>query len=253
MVRRYYDLPSLTALATFEASARHRSFKLAAAELNVTPSAISRQIKALEDEFSLPLFLRHTSGVELTPEGEDLYSVLSHGFARASEAVQRIKSGNRSQCVTLASTTAVALMWLMPRMGEFWREHPEIQVDHLISDNARDYRRADIDLRIRYGFGSWPDETATLLLRETIYPVAGPGFAAAHSDAEPQDIPALPLLHVGVDLERVDGHVLVAFLELVDADDDPRGGLDLLLLLQRRAGDLGLEPPVVDAGVPLLW
>ena len=196
MVRRYYDLPSLTALATFEASARHRSFKLAAAELNVTPSAISRQIKALEDEFSLPLFLRHTSGVELTPEGEDLYSVLSHGFARASEAVQRIKSGNRSQCVTLASTTAVALMWLMPRMGEFWREHPEIQVDHLISDNARDYRRADIDLRIRYGFGSWPDETATLLLRETIYPVAGPGFAAAHSDAEPQDIPALPLLHV---------------------------------------------------------
>lgn len=196
MARRYYDLPSLTALATFEAVARHRSFKLAASELNVTPGAISRQIKALEEELGTAVFERRPSGVELTAEGEDLYAVLSGAFARASEAVHRIKTGNRSRSVTLACTNAVAMMWLMPRMGAFWRRHPDIQVDHLISDNSRDYRRADVDLRIRYGSGSWPDETSRLLLPETIYPVCGPSFAESHAGARSEDIPSLPLLHV---------------------------------------------------------
>jgi DNA-binding transcriptional LysR family regulator len=196
LVRRYYDLPSLTALATFEASARHRSFKLAAGELNVTPSAVSRQIKALEDEFDVPLFSRQPGGVALTPEGEDLYAVLSSGFARASEVVHRIKTRNRAHSVTLACTNAVASMWLIPRMCEFWRRHPDLQIDHLISDHARDYRRADIDLRIRYGSGIWPDETARLLLNEWIYPVVGPGFAEEHADARAAAIPSLPLLHV---------------------------------------------------------
>ena len=196
MVRRYYDLPSLTALATFEASARHRSFKLAAGELNVTPSAVSRQIKTLEQEFDVSLFSRQPDGVELTPEGEELYAVLSSGFARASEVVHRIKTRNRARNVTLACTNAVAIMWLIPRMCEFWGQYPDLQIDHLISDNARDYRRADIDLRIRYGSGIWPDETARLLLKEWIYPVVGPGFARAHPKARAADIPSLPLLHV---------------------------------------------------------
>lgn len=80
MVRRYYDLPSLTALAVFEASARHLSFKLAAAELNVTPGAVSRQIKAIEDELGVPLFARLATGVALTGAGEDLYGALASGF-----------------------------------------------------------------------------------------------------------------------------------------------------------------------------
>jgi len=196
VVRRFYDLPSLTALAIFEASARHRSFKLAAGELNVTPSAVSRQIRALECEFDVPLFSRQPNGVELTPEGQDLYEVLSSGFARASAVVHRIKMRDRVQNVTIACTNAVATMWLMPRMCEFWRENPDLQIDHLISDNMRDYRRADIDLRIRYGGGVWPDETAEPLLREWIYPVASPAFARARAKARAADIPSLPLLHV---------------------------------------------------------
>ena len=196
VVRRYYDLPSLTALAIFEACARHRSFRLAAGELNVTPSAVSRQIRALECEFNAPLFSRQPNGVELTPEGQDLYAVLSSGFARASEVVHRIKTRDRVHSVTIACTNAVATMWLMPRMCEFWREYPDLQIDHLISDNMRDYRRADIDLRIRYGGGVWPDETARLLLQEWIYPVASPEFARAHAQARAADIQSLPLLHV---------------------------------------------------------
>ena len=188
MVRRYYDLPSLTGLAVFEASARHGSFKLAAAELNVTPGAVSRQIKSVEDELGVVLFRRVPGGVELTSGGEDLYAVLASGFSRVSEVVQNIKRGDRSRNVTVACSDAFASMWLMPRMGDFWRRFPSIAVDHLISDNARDYRRAEVDLRVRYGFGSWIDETSQLLFDETIYPVCGPDFAAAHADASPQDL-----------------------------------------------------------------
>lgn len=196
MVRRYYDLPSLTTLAVFEASARHLSFKLAAAELNVTPGAISRQIKAIEDELGVPLFTRLGSGVALTSAGEDLYGVLASSFSRAADVVRTVKRGDRSKNVTLACTDAFATTWLIPRMPDFWARYDDISVDHLISDNPRDYRRAEVELRIRYGFGSWPDENAELLFDETIYPVCGPEFARVHADATAGSLPDLPLLHV---------------------------------------------------------
>lgn len=196
MVRRYYELPSLTALAVFEASARHKSFKLAAGELNVTTGAVSRQIKAIEDEIGAPLFVRSNVGVQLTPAGEELYTVLANSFARASETVQRIKRGEGAKSVTLACTNGFAMMWLMPRMGEFWRQYPDILVDHMISDNARDFRRAEVDLRIRYGFGAWSDENACLLLQERIYPVCGMVFARQHEGVMASDLPNLPLIHV---------------------------------------------------------
>jgi len=196
MVHRYYQLPSLTSLAAFESCARHRSVKRAADELNVTPGAVSRQIKALEEELGVPLFARSQAGLTLTADAETLYSVLAHAFSRAAETVQVIRSGNRAKRVTLACTHAFASHWLMPRMGDFWRRFPDITVDHLISDDARDFRRAEVDLRIRYGFGAWPDETSTLLLKETIYPIAGPDFARQHAGRTAADIPELPLLHV---------------------------------------------------------
>ena len=84
----------------------------------------------------------------------------------------------------------------MPRMGDFWRSFPEISVDHLISDDSREFRRAEVDLRVRYGFGGWPDETATPLMSETIYPIASPDFARRHAGCTAATIPELPLLHV---------------------------------------------------------
>ena len=134
MVRRYYNLPSLTSLAAFEACARHMSIKLASSELNVTPGAVSRQIRGLEEEAGTPLFLRDKDGMHLTPEGEELYAVLARGFSQASEAFHRIRTGQSQSSVTLACSNAIASMWLMPRIGDFWREHPEIALNHLISD-----------------------------------------------------------------------------------------------------------------------
>ena len=135
MVYRHYRLPSLTALAAFEASARHRSIHRAAAELNVTPGAVSRQIKALEEDLGAPLFTRGPTGLTLTAEAEALYAVLSQTFSRTAEVVQVIRGGHRTRRVTLACTHAFASQWLMPRMGDFWRSFPEISVDHLISDD----------------------------------------------------------------------------------------------------------------------
>ncbi|BCH12644.1 hypothetical protein MesoLj131c_69020 (plasmid) [Mesorhizobium sp. 131-3-5] len=99
MFRRYYDLPSLSALTVFEASARHRSFKLAASELKVTPREIGRQIKGIEDELGAPLFVRLGSGIKLTGAGEDLYSVLASLLSRASEVVRTIKYGESHMCL----------------------------------------------------------------------------------------------------------------------------------------------------------
>jgi LysR family glycine cleavage system transcriptional activator len=197
-VRRYYDLPSLKALAGFEATARRKSFMLAANELNLTPGAVSRQIKLLEEELGDPLFRRKAGGLEPTLDGKELYAVLSIGFARAAEVVQRVKSHDQTRRVTLACTVGVA-------MSEFWARHPEIVFHHIISDDAREFRRGTIDLRMRYGFGAWPDETAILLNDETIYPVCGPEFARMHKGAGPRYIPSLPLLHVDLLDDTWDG------------------------------------------------
>jgi LysR family glycine cleavage system transcriptional activator len=168
----------------------------AASELNVTPGAVSRQIKALEEELGVRLFERSPLGLTLTADAEALYAALSQAFGRTAETVQAIRTRNRTKRVTLACTHAFASQWLMRRIGEFWRRFPDISVDHLISDDAREFRRAEVDLRIRYGFGAWQDETSAQLMTDTIYPIAGVEFARRHAGCVAADIPELPLLHV---------------------------------------------------------
>ncbi|MBB6224993.1 LysR substrate-binding domain-containing protein [Rhizobium leguminosarum] len=196
MVRRFYGLPSLTALATFEASARHGNFTLAAAELNVTTGAVSRQIKSIEQELGVALFLRTGKGVMLTAPAEDLYRALATGFARASEVVNSIKQGNSARNVTIACSDVFGTMWLIPRMPDFWRRFTDISVDHLIGDNFKTFRPSQLELRIRYGSGKWIDETAEFLFDDCLYPVCSPGFAEKHAGASATDLADLPLLNV---------------------------------------------------------
>lgn len=196
MARRYYDLPSLTALAVFEASARHLSFKSAAVELNVTPGAVSRQIKTLEREAGTALFERIHRGVELTAAGEELYVVLSRSFSQSAEVFQRIRSQTRRASVTVGATTAFASMWLMSRLGSFWRSHQDITINHQISDNPQDLSHPSIELRIRYGTGQWPGEAVRLLFGDCMYPVCGPQFAEHNAGATVDDLLHLPLLQL---------------------------------------------------------
>jgi LysR family transcriptional regulator, glycine cleavage system transcriptional activator len=174
MAQRFYGLPPITSLAVFEAAARHASFSLAAAELNVTPGAVSRQVRALEQDLGSQLFLRHNRGVVLTAAGEELQAVLTQGFSRAAEVVRSIRRGELASRVTLACSDVVGSMWLLPRMPDFWRRFPQIGVDHLMTDNLRDLRRAEVELRIRFGSGVWADETAEKLFDDPSIRSAAP-------------------------------------------------------------------------------
>lgn len=200
MVRRHYSLPSLNALAAFEAAARHLSLTRAATELNVTPGAVSKQVKALETEIGRPLFLRLHRSLELTPEGEIVARALQEAFERVSVTLQQVSHHPAMRSVSIGTTMAFAQLWLMPRLHDFWNAHQDIVIDHIISDRNADLLRNDVSLRVRYGDGQWQDETAVKFFGDRIAPVASPGFLAKHKIRSPRDMAGLPLLSVeGVD------------------------------------------------------
>jgi LysR family transcriptional regulator, glycine cleavage system transcriptional activator len=200
MVRRYYSLPSLVALAAFEAAARHLSLTKAAEELNVTPGAISKQVRMLEEQLGSPLFLRRHRALELTREGETMAASLREGFERIASTFVQIRSAGGQSNVTIGCTMAMAHLWLMPRMSTFWSSHQDIVVDHVISDQPRGLDRPDIDLRLRYGNGDWPDEMSAKLYDDRIFPVASPEFAREHPVRTIEDLCRMQLLSVeGID------------------------------------------------------
>lgn len=256
MARRYYNLPSLTALAAFEAAARHMSFKFAAAELNVTPGAVSRQIKLLEQDAGTALFERIHRGVTLTAAGEQLYAVLARSFSQSADVFERIKTENRKPAVTVGATTAFASMWLMPRLGSFWRSHQDITVNHQISDDPEDLRQPHIDLRIRYGGGQWTAETAQRLFGDVIYPVCGPGFAAENAATALEQLPSLPLLQLQVDtVDWLDWDQWLGRVGLPKAGLNTRKFNNYIIALQAARDDQGvalgwhsLVRPLVEAG-----
>ncbi len=196
LARRPFDLPPLTALLAFEAAARNGSVKDAAAELNVTPGAVSRQIRTVEDELATPLFTRVHRGIELTPEGADLSASISRGLADMSVVCQRIRQRPGSPHLTIAATTAFAGMWLIPRMGTFWRLHPTITVNHLISDELPSPYRSDIDLAIVYGNGAFSGFSCMKLYNDRLYPVCSPEFAQKHPARTGRELLNCPLLRM---------------------------------------------------------
>lgn len=200
MARRHYKLPSLTGLNTFDACARHGSLTQAAAELGVTLGAVSRQIKSLETDLGLAVFKRHHRGVELTKAGFELHQVLSSSFRSIGNIWQELKSRGETTDITIGATTAFASLWLMPRLSGFWAKHKQVALNHSISDNPDDEGFRSADIRIRYGDGHWPGESATWLFDDIIYPVCGQRFAEQLSDkkefARPDQLANLPLLRL---------------------------------------------------------
>ena len=200
MVRRHYSLPSLNALAAFEAAARHLSLTRAAGELNVTPGAVSKQVKSLEEEVGRPLFVRLHRALELTSDGEMVARALRETFERLSATLQQVSQAHVVRSVSVGSTMAFAQLWLMPRLGSFWNAHQDIVIDHIISDRTQDLHRPDVDLRIRYGDGTWPEENAARMFGDRVVAVASPAFQARHKIGNVKDMAGLPLLSVeGVD------------------------------------------------------
>ena len=177
-------LPPLTALRAFDAAARHMSFAKAADELNVTPAALSFQIKSLEDHLGAPLFKRLNRAVELTDSGRALapdarlaFETLTAGW-RAAQRVQN------HQSLTVTAGPAFTAKWLAPRLFEFAQSHPEIELRFSASLRSMDFSRDNIDVAIRFGYGpdtglySWP------LAEEWVTPVMVPELAERYPTPE---------------------------------------------------------------------
>jgi DNA-binding transcriptional LysR family regulator len=195
MSRRYYKLPPLTSLATFETAARHRSFKGAAEELGVTPGAVSHQIKFLETELGLSLFDRKHHGNNLTNHGESLFAALQSSFAAVSSTLANLRRSATDTEVTISATTAVSGLWLTPRLSQFWREHPEIPVNQHVTDNP-DSQGIAIDLKICYGFVENESTQKHTLFHDELVPVCSSNFASKNPNPTIEELAQMPLIHL---------------------------------------------------------
>lgn len=167
-------LPPLHSLRAFEAAARHLSFKKAAAELAVTPTAVSHHLRVLEGELGVKLFERHARHIELTAYGRELYPVLREGFDAFADAIARLKSGKVRTVVTLSATVAFTARWLVPRVPAFHKDNPRIDLRLHASDDLVDLRSGLADAAIRYGRGEYAGLTAERLFPDVFAPVCSP-------------------------------------------------------------------------------
>lgn len=198
MQRRRYDLPPLDFVQGFEAAARHLSFTKAADELALTQSAVSRQIKALEDSLGLALFERQHRALALTPAGEDLYRVAVDVLSRMQAAVRAMRADQGASQLSITTTTGFAALWLIPRLKRFTGSHPAVDVRISATDVAVKLDRELVDIAIRYGSKSTMPPEAIALFGEEILPVCSPALLGSTSQplAKPQDLKHHALLHL---------------------------------------------------------
>src|SRR3954452_7278768 len=158
-------LPPLTELRAFEAAARHLSFKMAAAELYVTPTAISHQIKLLERYCGRILFRRRPRPLKLTTAGEQLFPVIRDGFETFGDVLATVRAGATGGRLRITATNAFAARWLVPRLPNWRAAHPRLKLDILGTDAVLDLRGGEVDVAIRYARRRPADYVSTELAR----------------------------------------------------------------------------------------
>lgn len=244
MTRR---LPPLTALRAFEATARHLSVSEAARELHVTQSAVSQQVRVLEDHLGLSLFRRAGGRLHLTPAGRDFYPTLQLAFDSIDAAAARLTATRAAGALAVSLLPTFAVRWLIPRLGRFQDRHPEIEVRLIATVKLADFTTDDIDVAIRYGGGRWPGLRSDLLMAEDMFPVCAPGLTLA----APTDLARHTLLQVDADPRREDWQRWLAAAGV--ADLQPAGLMRFdssAQALEAAAAGLGLalahRPFVVD-------
>ena len=190
------NLPSPVALRSFEAAARNLSFTRAARELYVTQSAVSHQVRALEEELGVRLFLRLTRQLKLTDAGETLLTVVRHAYDRIEETVQEIKAGSGAFPLRVSLTSYMAARWFTRRLDRFCARHPEIEIHLLLSNTEVNIRRTDLDISIMWGYGEWTDVESIQLMPIRLIAVCSPTLLR---DGPPlnqvSDLKHYPLLH----------------------------------------------------------
>ncbi len=195
-------LPSLNGLRAFEAAARHLSFTRAAAELNVTQTAISHQIRRLEEQLGMRLFLRRNRALLLTQEAEGYLPAVRAAFEDLRRATERLRRPDRGGLLTVSTTASLAAKWLVTRAAGFQEAYPGIEVRITTSSHLVDFQREEVDMAVRYGHGNWPGLRARWLMAEELFPVCSPALLnGAKPLRRPQDLAHHTLLHTTVSRE----------------------------------------------------
>ena len=189
-------LPNISALAAFEAVARLGSFTAAARELDLTQGAISRQVSLLEEQFGRRLFERDSRNVRLSPAGEIYAEAVRSALGQLRDAALGLMSNRHSGILNLAILPTFGTRWLMPLIPDFVARHPDITINFATRIGRFDFARERLDAAIHHGTPDWPDTDCTLLMRETVTPVATPQFLAGRKAFTAADVARLPLLHM---------------------------------------------------------
>ena len=168
------NLPPLNSLRAFESAARNLSVSLAAAELSVSPAAISHQIRLIEDFIGMPVLERAGRGIALTDAGRAALVHIQGGFAQFQSAMDAIDALGETGTLNVSVAPSFASKWLLPRLHEFQTLHPQIDVNVSASVQLVDFTRDSVDVAIRYGGGSYAELHSEKLLAESVYPVCSP-------------------------------------------------------------------------------
>ncbi len=170
-------LPPLNAVRAFESAARLSSFRLAAAELFVTPGAISQQIRQLEEYLGVTLFHRLPRAVRLTEAGQEFFNAATRHLKGIAQAAERVRP--RPDTVTLTTVPTFASRWLMPRLPRFTQRYPKVQVGVDASPELNDLERDGFDLAVRYGSGDYPGLDKKVLFEGVVVPLCSPSYRQA--------------------------------------------------------------------------
>lgn len=190
-------IPGLQALKAFDASARHLNFTRAAQELNVTPAAVSHQIKELEEAIGMPLFQRTSRHMQLTRQGEILKPAIAEALEGLTRALQRIRQLENPTQVRVTVSPSLAAKWLVPRIDRFLETMPGADVRIDVSSGPLDFEREDVDVAIRFGDGVYPGLQVDKLFHEMVFPVCSPELLkGAKPLREPRDLLQFTLIHL---------------------------------------------------------
>jgi LysR family transcriptional regulator, glycine cleavage system transcriptional activator len=187
MASRSY-LPDLDLLAGFEAAARHLSFTKAGEELFLTQSAVSRQIKDLEEQLGVELFHRRHRALALTEAGQQFYAAAAQVLTTMRTATSRLRAQAGRKTLSVTTTNSFAALWLIPRLAGFTRTHPDVEVRITAETRVQDLERDGLDIAIRHGPASLAGPHAIRLFGERVFPVCSPKLLKKLPLREPADL-----------------------------------------------------------------
>lgn len=216
-------LPPLKALRAFEAAARFESFNRAAEALNVTPSAVSHQVRALEEAIGVRLFKRLNRQVALTPQGRAYLPPIRDAFEQIRIATEQLRPRDEVEAITLSAAPSFAMAWLVPRLPQFQLAHPDIEVRLISAIELEDFTRPDVDVGIRSGRGRWPGLRSHRLMAEELVPVCSPELVESGQGLhEPADLAEATLLHELPRLGQWRSWLAAVGVQNVDAERGPK-------------------------------